>query len=227
MGGGKGGADFNPKGKSDNEVMNFCQSFMTELYRHVGEDTDVPAGDIGVGAREIGYMFGQYKRITNKFVGVLTGKGMEFGGSPIRTEATGYGTVYMMMDMLKTGNYHVEHAEHGACLAVVALTLGGYVNEAREILEAIEPWTNDIRFFPRATERPPPQPSKVYAPSSPKKAVTLLFIESENRCSRLAIKMCALSLVTLTLGSPKTTRSNRSTGSPLVPVGMPRSINLS
>ncbi|MEM7404232.1 MAG: NADP-specific glutamate dehydrogenase [Pseudomonadota bacterium] len=102
MGGGKGGADFNPKGKSDNEVMNFCQSFMTELFRHVGEDTDVPAGDIGVGAREIGYMFGQYKRITNKFVGVLTGKGMEFGGSPIRTEATGYGTVYMMQGMLET-----------------------------------------------------------------------------------------------------------------------------
>ncbi len=108
MGGGKGGADFNPKGKSDNEVMNFCQSFMTELYRHVGEDTDVPAGDIGVGAREIGYMFGQYKRITNKFVGVLTGKGMEYGGSPIRTEATGYGTVYMMQDMLTTKGQSFE-----------------------------------------------------------------------------------------------------------------------
>ncbi len=108
MGGGKGGADFNPKGKSDNEVMNFCQSFMTELFRHVGEDTDVPAGDIGVGAREIGYMFGQYKRITNKFVGVLTGKGMEFGGSPIRTEATGYGTVYMMNNMLKVRGHEME-----------------------------------------------------------------------------------------------------------------------
>ena len=100
MGGGKGGADFNPRGKSDNEVMRFCQSFMTELHRHVGEDVDVPAGDIGVGAREIGYMFGQYKRLENRFVGVLTGKGMEFGGSPIRTEATGYGTVYFMHDML-------------------------------------------------------------------------------------------------------------------------------
>ena len=100
MGGGKGGADFNPKGKSDNEVMRFCQSFMTELYRHIGEDTDVPAGDIGVGAREIGYLFGQYKRIENRFVGVLTGKGMEFGGSKIRTEATGYGTVYFMDNML-------------------------------------------------------------------------------------------------------------------------------
>lgn len=100
MGGGKGGADFNPKGKSDNEVMRFCQSFMTELHRHIGEDTDVPAGDIGVGAREIGYLFGQYKRIENRFVGVLTGKGMEFGGSKIRTEATGYGTVYFMENML-------------------------------------------------------------------------------------------------------------------------------
>lgn len=108
MGGGKGGANFNPKGKSDNEVMNFCQSFMTELYRHVGEDTDVPAGDIGVGGREIGYMFGQYKRITNKWVGVLTGKGREFGGSPIRTEATGYGAVYFLEDMLAARGQHIE-----------------------------------------------------------------------------------------------------------------------
>jgi glutamate dehydrogenase (NADP+) len=100
MGGGKGGSNFNPKGKSEFEVMRFCQSFMNELYRHVGEDTDVPAGDIGVGGREIGYMFGQFKRITNRFVGVLTGKGMEFGGSPIRTEATGYGAVYFMQSML-------------------------------------------------------------------------------------------------------------------------------
>jgi len=108
MGGGKGGADFNPKGKSDAEVMRFCQSFMTELHRHIGEDTDVPAGDIGVGAREIGYMFGQYKRLSNTFVGVLTGKGMEFGGSLIRTEATGYGTVYFMEDMLKVRNDSFE-----------------------------------------------------------------------------------------------------------------------
>ncbi|MFT7686889.1 MAG: glutamate dehydrogenase (NADP+) [Candidatus Azotimanducaceae bacterium] len=100
MGGGKGGSNFNPKGKSDNEVMRFCQSFMTELYRHVGADTDVPAGDIGVGAREIGYMFGQYKRITNKFTGILTGKGLEFGGSLVRTEATGYGAVYFLQNML-------------------------------------------------------------------------------------------------------------------------------
>ena len=101
MGGGKGGSDFNPKGKSDNEVMRFCQSFMSELTRHIGADKDVPAGDIGVGAREIGYMFGQHKRLSNEFTGVLTGKGMEYGGSLIRTEATGYGTVYMMEDMLK------------------------------------------------------------------------------------------------------------------------------
>jgi glutamate dehydrogenase (NADP+) len=101
MGGAKGGANFNPKGKSNHEVMRFCQSFMTELYRHVGDDIDVPAGDIGVGAREIGYMFGQYKRITNRFTGVLTGKGLEYGGSLIRTEATGYGAVYLMQSMLE------------------------------------------------------------------------------------------------------------------------------
>lgn len=101
MGGGKGGADFNPKGKSDNEVMRFCQSFMTELCRHIGPDTDVPAGDIGVGAREIGYLFGQYKRICNEFTGVLTGKARECGGSRIRPEATGYGAVYFAQHMLK------------------------------------------------------------------------------------------------------------------------------
>ena len=108
MGGAKGGADFNPKGKTDNEVMRFCQSFMTELRRHIGEDTDVPAGDIGVGAREIGYLFGQYKRIENRFVGILTGKGMEFGGSKIRTEATGYGTVYFMECMLERRSQSIE-----------------------------------------------------------------------------------------------------------------------
>ena len=102
MGGGKGGSDFDPKGKSDNEVMKFCQSFMTELSRHIGADTDVPAGDIGVGGREIGYMFGQYKRIRNEFTGVLTGKGRNWGGSLIRPEATGYGTVYFAQEMLKT-----------------------------------------------------------------------------------------------------------------------------
>ena len=108
LGGGKGGSNFNPKGKSEHEIMRFCQSFMTELYRHVGEDTDVPAGDIGVGAREIGFMFGQYKRITNRFTGVLTGKGLEFGGSLVRTEATGYGAVYFLENMLKHINTSVE-----------------------------------------------------------------------------------------------------------------------
>ena len=102
MGGGKGGSDFDPKGKSDNEVMSFCQSFMTELCRHIGPVTDVPAGDIGVGGREIGYLFGQYKRIRNEFTGVLTGKGLNWGGSLIRPEATGYGCVYFTKEMLKT-----------------------------------------------------------------------------------------------------------------------------
>ena len=101
MGGGKGGSDFDPKGKSDNEVMAFCQSFMTELSRHIGANTDVPAGDIGVGGREIGFLFGQYKRIRNEFVGVLTGKGRNWGGSRIRPEATGYGQVYFAQEMLK------------------------------------------------------------------------------------------------------------------------------
>jgi len=102
MSGGKGGSDFDPKGKSDNEVMKFCQSFMTELSRHIGPNTDVPAGDIGVGGREIGYMFGQYKKIRNEFTGILTGKGRNWGGSLIRPEATGYGTVYFAADMLNT-----------------------------------------------------------------------------------------------------------------------------
>ena len=104
MGGGKGGSDFNPKGKSDNEVMRFCQSFMSELFRHIGANTDVPAGDIGVGGREIGYLFGQYKRLRNEFTGVLTGKGITYGGSLIRPEATGYGCVYFAKNMLATKN---------------------------------------------------------------------------------------------------------------------------
>jgi glutamate dehydrogenase (NADP+) len=104
MGGGKGGSDFDPKGKSDNEVMRFCQSFMTELYRHIGNNTDVPAGDIGVGGREVGYLFGQYKRIQNEFTGILTGKGQSFGGSLIRPEATGYGVVYFTQEMLNRKN---------------------------------------------------------------------------------------------------------------------------
>lgn len=104
MGGGKGGSDFDPKGKSDNEVMRFCQSFMTELFKHIGPDTDVPAGDIGVGGREIGYLFGQYKRLKNEFSGVLTGKGLNWGGSLVRPEATGFGVVYFAQEMLKTKN---------------------------------------------------------------------------------------------------------------------------
>src|SRR5436853_1081323 len=108
MGGGKGGADFDPKGKSDNEVMRFCQSFMTELFRHVGPNTDVPAGDIGVGGREIGYLFGQYKRLANEFTGVLTGKRLNWGGSLIRPEATGYGAVYFAQEMLGTRNETIE-----------------------------------------------------------------------------------------------------------------------
>lgn len=114
MGGGKGGSDFDPKGKSDNEVMRFCQSFMTELQRHIGADTDVPAGDIGVGGREIGYMFGQYKRLRNEFTGVLTGKGINWGGSLIRPEATGYGCVYFAEEMFKAQNGTI----HGKTVAV-------------------------------------------------------------------------------------------------------------
>ena len=108
MGGGKGGADFDPKGKSDTEVMHFCQSFMTELFRHIGPDTDVPAGDIGVGGREIGYLFGQYKRLANEFTGVLTGKSLNWGGSLIRPQATGYGAVYFAEEMLKTRSEGLE-----------------------------------------------------------------------------------------------------------------------
>ena len=104
MGGAKGGSNFNPKGKSDREVMRFCQSLMTELHRHIGEDTDVPAGDIGVGAREISFLFGQYKRMVNRFVGTLTGKGLAFGGSLVRTEATGYGTSVLTLRRLRILN---------------------------------------------------------------------------------------------------------------------------
>ena len=147
MGGGKGGANFNPKGKSDAEVMRFCQSFMTELYRHIGPDTDVPAGDIGVGGREIGYMFGQYKRITNRWEGVLTGKAIEYGGSQMRPEATGYGAVYFLQNMLKhkgedvdgktavisgSGNVATHAAEKITQLGGKVLTLsdsGGFVHD--------------------------------------------------------------------------------------------------
>jgi len=145
MGGGKGGADFDPKGKSDNEVMRFCQSFMTELYRHIGNNTDVPAGDIGVGGREVGYLFGQYKRIQNEFTGILTGKGQSYGGSLIRPEATGYGNVYFTKNMLETqgttlegktllisgsGNVAQYSAEKAIELGAKILTMsdsGGYI----------------------------------------------------------------------------------------------------
>lgn len=128
MGGGKGGSDFDPKGKSDNEVMRFCQSFMTELYRHIGADTDVPAGDIGVGGREIGYMFGQYKRIVNRFEGVLTGKGLSWGGSLIRPEATGYGQVYFAQEMLNT---------RGETLKGKRVTVSGSGNVAQYAAEKV------------------------------------------------------------------------------------------
>ena len=128
MGGGKGGSDFDPKGKSDGEVMRFCQSFMTELFRHIGPDTDVPAGDIGVGGREIGFMFGQYKRLRNEFTGVLTGKGLGWGGSLIRPEATGYGCVYFAQEMLK---------QRGQSFAGKVCTVSGSGNVAQYSVEKL------------------------------------------------------------------------------------------
>ena len=163
MGGGKGGANFNPKGKSDNEVMRFCQSFMTELVRHIGPDTDVPAGDIGVGGREIGYMFGQYKRMTNSFVGVLTGKGLEFGGSKMRTEATGYGAIFFLRNMLDqhkdtiegkkilisgSGNVATHAAEKCLQLGALPLTLsdsGGFVHCADGFTQEQVDWIKDLK----------------------------------------------------------------------------------
>ncbi len=151
IGGGKGGSDFDPKGKSDREIMRFCQSFMTELYRHIGADTDVPAGDIGVGGREIGYLFGQYKRITDRFEGVLTGKGLSYGGSLARTEATGYGLLYFTEEMLKAngqqlagkkiaisgaGNVAIYAAEKAMQLGGKVLTMSdstGWVYDAEGI----------------------------------------------------------------------------------------------
>lgn len=126
MGGGKGGSDFDPKGKSDNEVMRFCQSFMTELSRHIGQFTDIPAGDIGVGGREIGFLFGQYKRVRNEFVGVLTGKGLNWGGSLIRPEATGYGAVYFAAEMLATRG---ETLEGKTCLVSGSGNVAQYTTE--------------------------------------------------------------------------------------------------
>ena len=163
MGGGKGGANFNPRGKSDHEVMRFCQSFMTELFRHVGADVDVPAGDIGVGAREIGYMFGQYKRITNQFTGVLTGKGLEYGGSLIRTEATGYGAVYFLQNMLQrngnaidgktcivsgSGNVATHAAEKINQLGGKVVTLsdsGGFIHDPEGIDADKLAWVKDLK----------------------------------------------------------------------------------
>ena len=126
MGGAKGGSDFDPKGKSNSEIMRFCQAFMNELYRHIGPFTDVPAGDIGVGGREISYLFGQYKQLTNQFTGVLTGKGLSFGGSEIRTEATGYGTVYFMEDMLR---HHKQSIDGKTCVVSGAGNVAIYATE--------------------------------------------------------------------------------------------------
>ncbi|MBS0362642.1 MAG: NADP-specific glutamate dehydrogenase [Proteobacteria bacterium] len=163
MGGGKGGSNFNPKGKSDNEVMRFCQSLMIELYRHIGADVDVPAGDIGVGGREIGYMFGQYKRITNTFEGVLTGKGLEYGGSLIRTEATGYGATYFLQNMLKTqgkdidghtvvisgsGNVATHAAEKCHQLGGKVLTLSdseGFIYDPEGMTQAKIDWVKELK----------------------------------------------------------------------------------
>jgi len=163
MGGAKGGSNFNPKGKSNSEIMRFCQAFMSELYRHIGPFTDVPAGDIGVGAREISYLFGQYKRITNQFTGVLTGKGLSFGGSEIRVEATGYGTIYFMEDMLRhqkqgiegktclvsgSGNVAIYATEkliqHGA-IPVTLSDSGGFIHDPDGITKKKLKWVKELK----------------------------------------------------------------------------------
>tara|TARA_B100000768_G_scaffold181990_1_gene208117 strand:+ start:1947 stop:3302 length:1356 start_codon:yes stop_codon:yes gene_type:complete len=167
LGGGKGGSDFNPKGKSDREVMHFCQSFMTELARHIGPNTDVPAGDIGVGGREIGYMFGQYKRLRNEFTGVLTGKGRNWGGSLIRPEATGYGAVYFAAEMLSTkdqdlvgknvvisgsGNVAQYAAEKVIQMGGNVLTMsdsGGFVHDPSGIDKAKLDWIKELKNIRR------------------------------------------------------------------------------
>lgn len=163
MGGAKGGTNFNPKGKSDNEVMRFCQSLMTELHRYIGDDVDVPAGDIGVGAREISYLFGQYKRLENRFNGILTGKGLAFGGSLIRTEATGYGAVYFMENMLQhaddsvegktavvsgSGNvatYAIEKLNHFGAKVVTASDSGGFIHDPDGIDAEKLAWLKDLK----------------------------------------------------------------------------------
>ncbi|NQU94746.1 MAG: NADP-specific glutamate dehydrogenase [Candidatus Omnitrophica bacterium] len=167
MGGGKGGSNFDPKGKSDNEVMRFCQSFMTELSRHIGPDTDIPAGDIGVGGREIGYMFGQYKKLRNEFTGVLTGKGLNWGGSLIRSEATGYGCVYFVEEMLKTkgdslkgkvctvsgsGNvaqYTVEKVNQLGGKVVTLSDSGGYIYDSHGVDEKKLAFVMDLKNVKR------------------------------------------------------------------------------
>ncbi len=163
MGGAKGGSNFNPKGKSDSEVMRFCQSLMTELHRYIGDDVDVPAGDIGVGAREISYLFGQYKRLENRFNGILTGKGLAFGGSLIRTEATGYGAVYFMENMLNhasdsvegktavvsgSGNvatYAIEKLNHFGAKVVTASDSGGFIHDPDGIDAEKLAWLKDLK----------------------------------------------------------------------------------
>jgi len=184
IGGGKGGSDFDPKGKSDNDVMRFCQSFMTELCRHIGPNTDVPAGDIGVGGREIGYLFGQYKRIRNEFTGVLTGKGLNWGGSLIRPEATGYGCVYLAAEMLTTrsetlegktclvsgsGNvsqYTIEKVLHLGGKAVTASDSGGYIYDEEGIDEEKLSFIMDLKNVKRGRIKAYAEkyPNAVYTP---------------------------------------------------------------
>ena len=171
MGGAKGGSNFNPKGKSDREVMRFCQALMMELHRHIGEDTDVPAGDVGVGAREIGFMFGQYMRLENRFTGVLTGKGLAFGGSLVRTEATGYGAVYFMQNMLAvegegvegktavvsgSGNvalYCMEKLIQLGAKPVTASDSGGFIHDPGGIDESKLAWLKDLKEVRRGRIR--------------------------------------------------------------------------
>ncbi|KAF8059195.1 NADP-specific glutamate dehydrogenase [Scenedesmus sp. PABB004] len=182
MGGGKGGSDFDPKGKSDNEVMRFCQSFMTELHRHIGSTTDVPAGDIGVGGREVGFMFGQYKRLANEFTGVLTGKAMEWGGSNIRPEATGYGAVYYGLEILKdagdtiegkrcmisgSGNVAQYAAEKLIQLGAVVLTMSdstGYIYEPSGFTAEQLKQVMDIKNVRRASLKEYSSPTGSFVP---------------------------------------------------------------
>jgi glutamate dehydrogenase (NADP+) len=188
MGGGKGGSDFDPKGKSDLEVMRFCQSFMTELYRHIGPNTDVPAGDIGVGGREIGFLFGQYRRIKNEFTGVLTGKGTEWGGSLIRPEATGYGAVYFAQEMLLTrdetlegkvalvsgsGNvaqYTVEKLLHMGAKPITLSDSGGFIHDPAGIDNEKLAWVMELKNERRGRigEYAERFPGVTYVPADPK-----------------------------------------------------------